>query len=40
MYSFIVSFFETVIKKETGKNQILAFNYLKNIQSSCFIMYT
>ena len=38
LYPFIVSFFEIIIKKETDKNQTLAFNYLKNIQSSCVIV--
>jgi hypothetical protein len=33
-----VDCFELIIEEETGKDRTLAFNYLKNIQSSCFIM--
>ena len=28
------------LRRKPGKNQTLAFNYSKNIQSSCFIVYT
>ncbi|CAF4669280.1 unnamed protein product [Rotaria sp. Silwood2] len=38
LYPFIMTCFEKIIEEETGKNQTLAFNYLKNIQSSCFII--
>jgi hypothetical protein len=38
LYPFIVSCFEVIIEKETGKSRTLAFNYLKNIQTSCFIV--
>ncbi len=38
LYPFIIDCFQLIIDEETGKDQAIAFNWLKNIQSSSFIV--
>jgi hypothetical protein len=38
LYPFVIECFQSIVEEETGKDRTIAFNCLKNIQSSSFIV--